>query len=76
MPGGLTPEACVELAKREGADLVVVGPEAPLVAGVVDALAEAGILAFGPRKSAARLEGSKAFMKELASKHISRRRRS
>ena len=69
MPGGLTPEACVELAKREGADLVVVGPEAPLVAGVVDALAEAGILAFGPRKSAARLEGSKAFMKELASKH-------
>ena len=69
MPSGLTPEASVDLAKREGADLVVVGPEAPLCAGVVDALADAGILAFGPRKKAAVLEGSKAFLKELASRH-------
>jgi phosphoribosylamine--glycine ligase len=69
MPSGLSPEACVDLARREGADLVVVGPEAPLCAGVVDALSEAGILAFGPRKSAAVLEGSKAFLKELASRH-------
>jgi phosphoribosylamine--glycine ligase len=68
MPSGLSPEACVELAKREGADLVVVGPEAPLCAGVVDALADAGILAFGPRKKAAALEGSKAFLKELAAR--------
>ena len=49
----------------EAADLVVVGPEAPLVAGVVDALAEAGIRGFGPSAAAARLEGSKAFAKEV-----------
>ncbi|MFL1876216.1 phosphoribosylamine--glycine ligase [Hansschlegelia beijingensis] len=55
----------VALAKAEKVDLVVVGPEAPLVAGVVDALAEAGIKAFGPTAGAARLEGSKAFTKEL-----------
>jgi phosphoribosylamine---glycine ligase len=46
-------------------DLVVVGPEAPLVAGVVDALAAAGIPCFGPVAAAARLEGSKAFAKEI-----------
>ena len=46
-------------------DLVVVGPEAPLVAGVVDALADAGIRAFGPTAAAAQLEGSKAFCKEI-----------
>ncbi len=48
-----------------GCDLVVVGPEVPLVAGLVDALAERGIPAFGPTAAAARLEGSKAFAKEV-----------
>ncbi|MCA9621525.1 MAG: phosphoribosylamine--glycine ligase [Myxococcales bacterium] len=60
------PEAVAALAKRESVDLVVVGPEAPLCAGVVDTLEAAGIAAFGPRAGAARLEGSKAFMKTLA----------
>ncbi len=53
------------LAVRLGADLVVVGPEAPLVAGVTDAVREAGIPVFGPSKEAARLEGSKAFAKDV-----------
>ena len=48
-----------------GYDLVVVGPEAPLVAGAVDACRAAGILAFGPTAAAARLEGSKDFAKEV-----------
>jgi phosphoribosylamine---glycine ligase len=55
----------VAAAKEHGADLVIVGPEAALVAGVVDALEEAGIAAFGPSAAAAELEGSKAFAKEL-----------
>lgn len=55
----------VAAARAEQVDLVVVGPEAPLVDGVVDALAEAGIAAFGPRAAGARLEGSKAFAKEV-----------
>jgi phosphoribosylamine--glycine ligase len=59
------PEAVVELVRRIGADLVVVGPEAPLVAGVADAVREAGIDCFGPGREAARLEGSKAFAKEV-----------
>ena len=66
---GLAPESVLELARREEADLVVVGPEAPLVAGVVDALEEAGFLAFGPRRDAAMLEGSKAFLKRFATRH-------
>jgi phosphoribosylamine--glycine ligase len=57
--------AIVAAAKRCAADLVVVGPEAPLVAGAVDALEEAGVPAFGPRAAAARLEGSKAIAKRL-----------
>ena len=57
--------AIVGAARDIEADLVVVGPEAPLVAGAVDALEEAGIPAFGPRAGAARIEGSKAFAKEL-----------
>ena len=57
-------DAVVEAAGEMGIDLVVVGPEAPLVAGVVDALSAAGIRAFGPGRDAARLEGSKAFAKE------------
>src|SRR5690606_20528873 len=56
--------AIVALAKREAADLVVIGPEAPLVRGAVDALAEAGIEVFGPPARAALLEGSKIFSKE------------
>lgn len=58
-------EAVADLAERIGADLVVVGPEAPLVAGVADAVAERGIACFGPSREAARLEGSKAFAKEV-----------
>jgi phosphoribosylamine--glycine ligase len=54
-----------ELATREQFDLVVVGPEAPLVAGLVDALHARGIAAFGPVAAAARLEGSKEFAKEV-----------
>ncbi len=57
--------AVSELARRLGADLVVVGPEAPLVAGVADTVRDAGIPVFGPSKEAARLEGSKAFAKEV-----------
>jgi phosphoribosylamine--glycine ligase len=55
----------VDLAEREDADLVVVGPEAPLVAGLVDALRARGRQAFGPGREAARLEGSKEFAKEV-----------
>lgn len=57
--------ATVELAQSIGADLVVVGPEQPLVAGVTDALREAGFAVFGPSKAAAALEGSKAFAKDV-----------
>ena len=55
----------VAIAREREVDLVVVGPEAPLVAGLVDDLTAAGIAAFGPSKAAARLEGSKAYAKEL-----------
>ncbi len=57
--------ALAALATEIGADLVVVGPEAPLVAGVADVLREAGIPVFGPSRAAALLEGSKAFSKEV-----------
>ena len=57
--------AVVDLARRWRADLVVVGPEAPLVAGVGDALRDAGIPCFGPTAAAARIEGSKAFAKDV-----------
>jgi phosphoribosylamine--glycine ligase len=57
--------AVVAAARHESVDLVVVGPEAPLVAGVADALARAGIRCFGPSRAAAELEGSKAFCKEI-----------
>jgi phosphoribosylamine--glycine ligase len=52
-------------AERERVDLVVVGPEAPLVAGLVDEVAQRGITAFGPTREVARLEGSKVFAKEI-----------
>jgi phosphoribosylamine--glycine ligase len=58
-------EAIVATARERAVDLVTVGPEAPLVAGLVDALEAAGIPAFGPRAAAAELEGSKAFAKTL-----------
>ena len=58
-------DAIVGAARDEAVDLVVVGPEAPLVAGLVDALEGDGIAAFGPSAEAARLEGSKAHAKEL-----------
>jgi len=59
------PEAIVGLARERSVDLVVIGPEAPLVAGVGDALREAGFAVFGPNAAAARLEGSKGFTKDL-----------
>jgi phosphoribosylamine--glycine ligase len=59
------PAAVAGLADKVSADLVVVGPEVPLVAGVVDAVEASGRLAFGPRAAAARLEGSKAWMKNV-----------
>ncbi len=58
-------EGIVAWAKAEKPDLVVVGPEAPLVAGLVDALAAAGVTAFGPVAAGARMEGSKRFAKEV-----------
>ena len=57
--------AVIEFCKTNAIDLVVVGPETPLVAGIVDDLASAGIKAFGPDKQAAQLEGSKGFTKDL-----------
>lgn len=59
----------VEVARREAPDLVVVGPEVPLCEGITDRLTAAGLLVFGPSAAAARLEGSKAFMKEFAARH-------
>ncbi len=59
----------VGFAKEKGIDFAVVGPEAPLVAGLADALEAAGIATFGPSKAAAELEGSKGFMKDIAAKY-------
>src|SRR3954463_11713629 len=59
------PAAVVAAAEQQAIDLVVVGPEAPLVAGVADALRAAGIAVFGPNAAAAQLEGSKGFTKDL-----------
>lgn len=58
-------DAMVALAREIAADLVVIGPEIPLVAGVSDALREAGFAVFGPSKAAAQIEGSKAFAKDV-----------
>ena len=57
--------AVVELARELGTDLVVIGPEVPLVLGVADAVRDAGIACFGPSAAAARIEGSKAFAKDV-----------
>jgi phosphoribosylamine--glycine ligase len=59
----------LQLARRERPDLTIVGPETPLVAGVVDVLESAGLRCFGPRQLNARLEGSKAFAKEFLQRH-------
>ncbi|HTU67808.1 MAG TPA: phosphoribosylamine--glycine ligase [Steroidobacteraceae bacterium] len=59
----------VALAKAEQVGLTIIGPEAPLVIGVVDAFAAAGLRCFGPRQAAAQLEGSKAFTKEFLKRH-------
>ena len=61
--------AVIGFCKAQGIDFVVVGPEVPLVAGIVDDLAAAGIAAFGPSKLAARLEGSKGFTKDICAKY-------
>ncbi|HYD98910.1 MAG TPA: phosphoribosylamine--glycine ligase [Alphaproteobacteria bacterium] len=62
------PAAVAELARGIGAGLVVIGPEAPLVAGVSDALRDAGFTVFGPSAPAAKLEGSKGFTKDLCAR--------
>lgn len=62
-------EALVQFAKQEGIDLTIVGPEAPLLAGIVDRFVEEGLRIFGPRKEAALIEGSKAFAKEMMKKY-------
>ncbi|GAB0489217.1 hypothetical protein MMPV_000434 [Pyropia vietnamensis] len=67
--GAEDPAAVVALATEVAADLVIVGPEAPLVVGVVDALEAAGVPAFGPSAGAAALEGSKAYMKDFLARH-------
>ena len=59
----------VAFCREQAIDLVVVGPEAPLCAGLVDRLEADGIAAFGPRAAAARIEGSKGFMKDLCARH-------
>lgn len=64
-PGAATPEGFLALAEQVGADLTVVGPEAPLVDGVVDAFRNSGRPIFGPSKAAAQLEGSKIFSKRF-----------
>ena len=60
-----TPDGILALARKLGPDLVVIGPEAPLVAGAADALREARIPCFGPDAAAARIEGSKSFAKQV-----------
>ncbi len=61
--------ALVDFARKEAIDFVVVGPEVPLCAGLIDRLDDAGIKAFGPSAAAARLEGSKGFMKDICGKY-------
>jgi phosphoribosylamine--glycine ligase len=62
-------EALAELASGESADLTIVGPEAPLVAGITDRFEELGLPCFGPSAAAAQLEGSKAFTKDFLARH-------
>jgi phosphoribosylamine--glycine ligase len=62
-------DALLALARAENVDLTIVGPEAPLVAGIVDAFDAAGLPCFGPSAAAAQLEGSKAFTKDFLARH-------
>src|SRR5690606_36288522 len=62
---GTDPDAIADLAVALGVDLVVIGPEAPLVAGAADAVRAKGVDCFGPSAQAARIEGSKAYAKEV-----------
>jgi phosphoribosylamine---glycine ligase len=62
-------DGLVRLAARERIDLTIIGPEAPLVAGIVDAFVAADLPCFGPRRSCAQLEGSKAFTKDFLQRH-------
>lgn len=62
-------EALVAFTKERGIDFVIVGPEAPLVAGLADKISEIGVPVFGPSAAAAQLEGSKGFMKDLCKKY-------
>ena len=62
---GTIGEALLALARSLSVELVVVGPEAPLVAGLADAVRHAGVAVFGPGAAAARIEGSKRFAKEV-----------
>jgi phosphoribosylamine--glycine ligase len=62
-------DALVALARAESVDLTIIGPETPLVMGVVDAFQAAGLKCFGPGRAAAQLEGSKAFTKEFLRRH-------
>jgi phosphoribosylamine--glycine ligase len=62
-------DTLADLAARENVQLTIVGPEVPLVAGIVDVFATRGLPCFGPRKAAAQLEGSKAFTKEFLERH-------
>ncbi len=61
--------ALVQLASAEGVALTIIGPEGPLVGGIVDAFAARGLACFGPRRAPAQLEGSKAFTKEFLRRH-------
>ena len=63
------PAAVISFCKKNDVRLVVIGPEAPLVAGLADALAEEGIATFGPKRAAARLEGSKSFTKDICRRY-------
>jgi len=62
-------DALLDFARREAIALTIVGPEAPLVAGIVDAFEAAGLACFGPNRAAARLEGSKAYTKAFCERH-------
>ena len=67
-------DGLLAFARRERIDLTVVGPEAPLVAGLADRLLDAGLAVFGPIAPAAAIEGSKAFAKDLDRKSVCRER--
>src|SRR6185436_4734348 len=61
--------AIADFCKKKDIDLVIVGPEAPLAAGMVDVLSEEGIRCFGPKRSAAQIEASKVFAKDFMTRH-------